>query len=487
MEKRWILLTDNYTGLEKEAVNTLYSVVSGYLKYVLPVKAAQSITHKELSESNIILVGKLCTNTLMEECQKQNIVQVPKQDEGYSVYVGEGIFCPESQMIVIAGYDAAGVLYGCMDFCNKYLGNIIYQNKDIFTDATFEEQFYNKLNTWQISSAPAIKRRAIWTWGHVIYDYRKFFENMAKLRLNEVVIWNDVAPLNAKDVVEYAHSLNIKVIWGFSWGWGTSCKNILEQYDERTLAELKRQVLEVYELEYAQTGCDGIYFQSFTELHNDYVDGKCVAELVTQLVNDIAGSLFNKYPGLHIQFGLHATSVRNQLEHIKNVDKRIYIVWEDCGSFPYHYYADRVADFDETLAFTEKTLCLRGDDEKWGAVFKGMLKLDWGKFEHFSAPYILGQRTISYIKERQTRKNKIWRIQQSYWLKNAEYIRQVIEKIVADGRDTVVQALVEDSVLENEIMFPLALYAEMLWEPNENSLEMIEQVSKYPCVNFSNI
>ncbi|MEE1278171.1 MAG: hypothetical protein UHE86_03815 [Acutalibacteraceae bacterium] len=41
-------------------------------------------------------------------------------------------------------------------------------------------------------------------------------------------------------------------------------------------------------------------------------------------------------------------------------------------------------------------------------------------------------------------------------------------------------------MFENEIMFPVALYAEMLWNPEEPSAEVISRVSKYPCVNYGN-
>lgn len=486
MENRWILIYDDYEGIEKKAVNFLYGEISGYLSYVLPVRSAHSVTSEELASSNLIVIGKADGNAVLKK--SKTVLNVPQISEGYSLFVGESVFSHTNQMIVIAGYDAAGVFYGCMDFCNKYLGDILYRKKNIWTDSTYEEPFSKKLNPWQSSISPAIKRRAIWTWGHVIYDYRKFLENMARLRLNEIVIWNDVAPLNANDVVEYAHSLNIKVIWGFAWGWDTKNKNVLEKYDQNALLQLKQNVLEIYKTQYADTLADGIYFQSFTELDDESVNGKCIAREVTELVNDIAGSLLRLYPDLHIQFGLHATSVKNKLEYIKNVDKRIYIVWEDCGSFPFDYYADRVEDFDETLEFTEKILTLRGKDEKWGAVLKGMLKLDWRKFQHFSAPYLLGERTERFIKERQTKKDRIWKLQQASWLKNANYIRRILSSVEKYGNEnSVVQALVEDAMLENEIALPVALFAELLWNPEKDSLELIEQVAKYPCVHFSNI
>ena len=486
MSKRWFFLTDTYEGMEKAAVDKLYAVIASGVSYVLPIKAAGDITQQELESNNIIFVGK-ATAPFLAKCKPD--MQVPAEKEGYSVYVGNSAFGEENQMVVIAGYDAAGVFYGCMDFCNKYLGAPVYVDKNIWGCEIFDAPFEEKLNPWQITSAPVIKRRAIWTWGHVIYDYRKFLENMATLRLNEIVIWNDVAPLNAKDVVEYAHSLNIKVIWGFAWGWDTgNCKNVLERYNDQFIADIKARVLKTYEKEYSQTGADGIYFQTFTEHSVTELDGKPLAQIVTELVNDVAASLFEKYPGLQIQFGLHATSVREKLEHIKNVDKRIHIVWEDCGSFPYNYLADQVADFDETVAITEQTLQLRGEDEKWGAVLKGMLNLDWATFEHFSAPYILGERTSSYIRQRQLKKDRIWKLQQAGWIKNAEYARKIIATVAQYGKeDTVVQGLVEDAMLGNQIAFPVALYAEMLWSPDGDAMEMVEQVAKYPCVNFSNI
>lgn len=486
MGNRWILITDNYEGLNKKAADILSGEISAHLQYVLPVITADKAERYELKECNVIVVGKTDSNFLLAECQRQGRITVPEKEEGYSIYVGESAWNPESQMIAIAGYDEKGVLYGCIDFCNKYCGDILYSGGDIWSESFFIAPFERKLREWSMNAAPAIKTRAIWTWGHVIYDYRKFLDNMLKLRLNEVVIWNDCLPLNAKDIVAYAHALGIKLIWGFAWGWGQKCAEILEQYDEHALLDLKKSVMEAYQNEYAPTGCDGIYFQSFTELNTDYVNGKCIAELVTDLVNDISGALLEINPDLHIQFGLHATSVKTHLEHLKKVDRRVHIIWEDCGAFPFHYYTDRVDGFEETLAFTSELLKLRGADENFGAVLKGMLKLDWGRFEHFSESYILGERTDDFLKQRQSMKNKIWKLVQAGWIKNAAYVGKMIGLIAKDGKAPIVQALVEDAMFENEVMFPVALYAEMLWTPEQPVNEMIGQVAKYPCVKFAN-
>lgn len=46
---------------------------------------------------------------------------------------------------------------------------------------------------------------------------------MACMRLNQLTLWNDHLPLNAADIIAYAHSYGIEVIWGFAWGWSTNC------------------------------------------------------------------------------------------------------------------------------------------------------------------------------------------------------------------------------------------------------------------------
>ena len=47
-----------------------------------------------------------------------------------------------------------------------------------------------------------------------------------------------------------------------------------------------------------------------------------------------------------------------------NVDKRIKIVWEDCGAFPYNYSPALINDYEQTVDFTEKTTRLRGEQAK---------------------------------------------------------------------------------------------------------------------------
>ena len=74
---------------------------------------------------------------------------------------------------------------------------------------------FDALPEFSRTEAPVIENRGVWTWGYVIYDYRRFFDNMARLKMNRLAVWNDVPPINCRQFIPYAHSRGIKVILGF--------------------------------------------------------------------------------------------------------------------------------------------------------------------------------------------------------------------------------------------------------------------------------
>lgn len=304
-----------------------------------------------------------------------------------------------------------------------------------------------------------IREKGIWTWGHVIYDYRGFFKNMEKLGFNRITIWNDYAPLNAKEILSEAHKHGVKVIWGFSWGWKAGCEEFVRNISPEKTAEIREEVLKTFESEYGDIAGDGIYFQSFTELGADNIGGVNIAEAVVELVNSTCLALWKKYPGLSIEFGLHATSVKNSLEKIAGTDKRVRIVWEDLGSFPFAYDASDARNFRETLELTEKVCSLRGSDEKCGFIVKGMTLLDWSKFRYADGPLVIGESSREYILERQKEKNAAWEKSLEGWLKNLDLAEEVFDVIKRKGNDVTVQALIEDGMFENEIKEPAVIFS----------------------------
>ena len=392
---------------------------------------------------------------------------------GYRVTVDE----PKDgrQLARILGADDAALMHGCMDFVGRYLGQARlsrrtahpYYLNPLFTEAPLPPA------DW--TSAPAIAHRGLWTWGLAIYDWRGYLENMARLRLNEVIIWNDFAPLNGREIVEYAHDLGIGVIWGYAWGWDTTMR--LDVSDEAAAG-----IIEKYGREYAPLGGDGIYFQSFTETGSETLDGRLIAEAVVEFVNRIAGRLLQRHPGLRLQFGLHADSVKNRLRYIAQVDPRVEIVWENCGDFPYHSLPDRVSDPEGTRAFTEKLLALRPDAAA-GAVFKSMTQLDWGRFQHQTGPAMLGCGGEAEIRARLPEAREVWRYVTGEWLHHGEKCPE-IARLFAGRENTALYNLVEDGLFEREIPLPAALFAECLWDPSRAWADILRETAQRPDVTL---
>ena len=384
----------------------------------------------------------------------------------------------KGEVAIIEGYDELGVLYGVIDFYNKYIIKFEFPHDDRYCVNFFE----GEMPDFEFSSFPAVSDRGIWTWGHVIYDYRAFIDNMVKLKMNTIIIWNDFVPLNAKEMVQYAHSCGIKIYWGFAWGWDTNCNEICIEELNKSSSEIFKK----YENDYAHLGGDGIYFQSFTELKTETLNGKLIADAVTEFVNDTSKLFYEKYPELEIQFGLHATSVSDRLEFISRVDEKIRIVWEDCGAFPFSYIPNDTETFEETKKFTEKIAKLRGQTDKFGVVTKGLTKLNWFEFEHLSGPVFVGTSSNAMKTNRVFRKRKIWKYLQAYWLTNSDKVYEMIKTMAsAKNGDLVVTALVEDGMFEENIMFPVALYSEMLWDNKTELNQMINEVALRDYVDFA--
>jgi hypothetical protein len=149
----------------------------------------------------------------------------------------------------------------------------------------------------------------------------------------------------------------------------------------------------------------------------------------------------------------------------------------------YAYRTDLTTSFEDTLALTEKLVTLRGEDERFGTVLKGLVCLDWEKFVHFSHPYVMGEYPKSFIRDRLEEKRMLWKNVTAGWLRNADLARQTLAAI-AKAKKPIAEMLVEDGIFENEIMFPVAVMAEMMWSPDADAGQTLEYVAKYPFIRF---
>lgn len=472
----WIIVYGRNDGVEGYALCELNRIVQKYVPYLVRVIYCSKVDDKILSR-NLIVIGTQESNNLIKELiDRENFKSDTNQNEGFSIYIKKNPNNLDRQIVVLSGTDENGVLYAVRDFEHYVIDR---STKVDSAGILYQRPFVNNFEEVTLKSSPMINFRGLWTWGHVIYDYKRYLDNMSRWKMNIIVIWNDFAPINASDIVSYAHKRGIKVIWGYSWGWG-------EQLNPTSDEEMKvwaSKVVEKYKEEYEKTGCDGIYFQIFTETNDTEIKGESIAKLATRWVNYIASKVLDKYPDIWILFGVHATSIRGNYKELKDVNSRMSIIWEDVGlplpSFPYSYNPDIISGYETSLDYTSKIARLRGEKEDFGIVIKGMINLDWKNFEHQSDSFILGEWDSGYINRRSKEKIPRWKYVEKEWRKNMKCVTEILKVILeANPARTTVLGLVEDGLWEEKMWLPVALLAEAMWNPYISPKELIERVSE---------
>ena len=63
------------------------------------------------------------------------------------------------------------------------------------------------------------------------------------------------------------------------------------------------------------------------------------------------------------------------------------------------------------------------------------------------------------------------------------YIKTVAA-VAEGGKAPILELLVEDGCFEEKIPFPVALMADFLWNPAQDTAAEMDRVAKYPCVFF---
>lgn len=470
MKKTAIIYGQLENDLQKRALEELTKILLDYtFEYPICMRYDEPV---DTTIFRCIYIGTKANHPYIKS-NSQNKLDTA---ESYAIVV-------KDDTVMIEGYDDAGVLYGVLDFYNQYL--IKFEHTAGHNDANedwvalWERE---ELPSFAYTSAPSVKERGLWSWGHAIFDYREYLHNIMKLKMNSVIIWNDFVPTNAKEVVAYAHSCNIKVYWGFHWLWDTKEHTInLHNLDGES-----EKIFQKFETQYANAHGDGIYFQTFTEKLSESLDGVLIAEAAANFVNRTSALFYEKYPTLEIQFGLHATSVKNRLEFIQLVDSRIRIVWEDCGAFPFAYLPKELEGFDETKELVKKIAILRGNEDRFGVVTKGFVTLDWGLFQHLKGSQWIGVSSKGMRKQRANKRAQTWRYIQAGWLANADKAQEMVRQMYQlKNGDLSIFALVEDGLFEENIMYPVALYSEMLWNCNGDIKELMREVAQRSYVSFA--
>lgn len=473
-DKRWRVICEKYEGVYKFALDELLGVLQEYVPYT-PVCLPGYENHDEPVSSIIVGTKDFAPLAQLADSGFYTPETAP---QGYSMRVAAHPGHEGHMLAVIQGADGAGVLYGVMDFLNRYVYNAARYAPHIYNGR--KQLFLEDMPAFEKKSAPLTPNRGLWTWGHVIGDYKGYIDNMARWKMNTLIIWNDHAPLNAADVVRYAHERGVRIVWGYSWCWGEK----VDPTSREELAYWKKRVVDVYEREYAPLGGDGVYFQTFTETSDQDIGGRSIADMAVEWVNEMGGALLERHPGLWLQFGLHASSIRDRAGVMANIDPRITIVWEDAGAFPYSYDPWKQEGAAETRAYNRQLLALRGSAERFGTVLKGFSLINWVKeFEHQQGPYIMGTWSKAKLDAWARDKKFYFDFARSYWFEHADRLRDVVRDCAgAAPAECTLTALVEDSAWEVCQWQAVCLFAEILWNGDDTTEEIRRVVSQHPGV-----
>ena len=477
----WKIIYNNYSGLQKKAVNLLSKEVGRllireemvYSIYVLPCEKEGC----EVSKSAFFVGLYDESETIRKYVSEDELVE-----GGFTVKVIRNPEDEEGSFVFLTARDEMQLFYAATSFVDDYIPNH-YDAKS--TNYTYDLIFDDPLKEITYSKAPDHKVRSIFTWGHSTADYRAYIDNMARLRLNELIIWNDHIPVNIDDVIEYAHSYGISVVLGYSWGW-REIGNKATDISEETIENLKKLVVKTYREQYEPVKCDGIYFQAFTERKEEVVGGKSISRMVTDMVNDIAGELWQITPDLRLIFGLHASSVRSRLDDIALVDPKVDIYWEDCGSFPFDYstLVRSEEGYEQTLEYVKEILELRGG-RGVGLVFKGIMMLDWTKKVGQRGPYVMGENAPEIADHDRRMRAKGWRSLAGRWMMNGGYAHRMIDFI--NKNQLTDTALCIAGTLDGGIYFPMAMYAQMFGDLSDTYPVMMNKVARKPRVTIDGL
>jgi len=450
--------------------------VQDYFPYTLTTENANQALISD--KDHLLLIGTQKDNRYICELIETGRISVGADAEGYSLACIDSPWHKGRRVVVIAGNDPSGVIYGVSEFNSHVLSTAIAPNEP----AQYRNAF-DKIQDFQIRERPMITNRGIWSWGYVIYDYKRFIDNMARLRLNMLTIWNDCPPANCREIIQYAHSRGVKIVLGFPYGWGNKEIDLANKQDQE---RVKIETLDDFHRNYLDLGMDGIYIQTLTERTDMEIGGKSIAGLACDWVNGLAELLYNECPNLYFQWGIHAPSILGNYREFERLDPRVVLVWEDAGVIPYSYnpvttYNDNLpphakaavlGSVESTAEYSIKLASSRGKME-FGMVAKGFIWLPWeSEFEHHG-PFILGERSSDFVRSRFELRKKRWEMVNALWARNypaaASFYRRILD---CNPSRMTVSALIEDGMFEESIQSSVALFANTLWNPRVDDIEL---------------
>jgi len=379
----WKVVYSSAEGPEGRAIEVLTERLGAYLlreghlstTFVLPLEKDGGEPVK--TKRDMIVIGLPSENATLKALLGNT--SVPKGGYAIKTFNAKG-----RNIVLLAGDTPSAVLWAAFDFLDVVAPDLecsLVNHAGRYAGTFFRAK---AIPAYQCVREPETPIRSVFSWGHVIDDYRATFRSMARARFNRAILWNDQYVVNAREVVETAHSWGIQVYWGCSWGWTLSGKNP----KDFSLQKVADEIVDEWRNKWRHMGGDGIYLQSFTETSNATIGGRPIPEAATELVNEVARRIRAEAPGTDIVFGLHSNSMKRKgaAEAIAKVDPSIEILWENCGGFPF-WECDLNGGGRADVALCDRALA---NNNLVGFAWKAQLRIDWGDFVSSAGPFMLG-------------------------------------------------------------------------------------------------
>jgi len=284
---------------------------------------------------DLIALGTVRNNRWIKRLVDKGFVRDIETAQGYSMRCAPDPRNKDRWILAILGADECGVLYGLRDLEHYYLKHFKISQGKLRADS------------FAVADYPRIEYRGHWVWGCNMPDKKAWMENMSRWKLNELIHWDNYPPKKAKEYVDFAHSRGIRVIWGFGWGWNPDWNFAIPAEFDHGMGKgvqmcgssefnrdyFQREILRKVRELYVPSGCDGIYFQAFTEVPKcqcQSCNSKSKGQIMLEFVNPIVAAIKKEFPDLWISCGVHANL--GYYAEMKELDPRCNIYWENCDS-----------------------------------------------------------------------------------------------------------------------------------------------------------
>ena len=316
------------TGIERYTLNECKRVFASRLNIQL------SDEGDGLVEGRVVM-GTPENNLVLARLVKSGFLKPETHAQGYSIKSAPDPDRSGAWLLAIAGFDEAGALYGLRDLEHFEMDQFVIADGHLAAKPFVRRDY------------PRIEYRGHWVWGCNMPDKKAWLDQMSQWKMNELIHWDNYVPKRAKEYVDYAHDRGIRVIWGFGWGWNPDWNFTVPKEFDRGIGEgvlmcgsddfnkafFKREILRKIREDYVPSGCDGVYFQSFTEgpkCQCSDCQEKSMGAIMLEFVNPLVDAIKKEFPDLWVSCGIHANF--GKYDELKQLDPRCNIYWENCPS-----------------------------------------------------------------------------------------------------------------------------------------------------------